>query len=45
VSHCQGVITQPTVENAIRVGERHNWSAVPAPRRSWSWALEALRIR
>ena len=45
VSNRQGVITQPTVEDAIRVGERHNRSAVPAPRRSWSWALEARRIR
>jgi hypothetical protein len=44
VSHRQGVITQPTVENAVGIGERHNRSGT-APRRSWSWALKALRIR
>jgi hypothetical protein len=44
VSHRPGVITQPTVENAVGIGERHNRSGT-APRRSWSWALKALRIR
>jgi hypothetical protein len=45
VSHRQCVLTQTIVEYAVRVGERHYWPSVSAPRRSRSWALKVLRLR